>query len=76
MDTGVVVIPLERYNDLLRLETRVNVLVGLMYHHEYVSDEDVLDILGTDLSAELAGEIRMKDRMGILGKAGLERNEN
>lgn len=62
LDTNVVVIPLERYNELLRTETRVNVLVGRMYHNDYVSREDVLDILGTELSVELAEEIREETR--------------
>lgn len=58
LDTSVVIIPLERYNELLRTETRVNVLVERMYQKDYMPKEDILEFLGTELSVELATEIR------------------
>lgn len=60
LDTSVVVIPLERYNDLLRTETRVNVAVERMYHDEFLNKEEILWILGTELSTELAEEMRIE----------------
>lgn len=62
VNTSVVIIPLDRYEELIRTETRVNVLVERMYHSDYVSREDVLDILGTELSVELAEDIREESR--------------
>lgn len=60
LDTSVVVIPLERYNDLLRTETRVNVAVERMYHDDFFNKEEILWILGTELSTELAEEMRIE----------------
>lgn len=57
LDTSVVVIPLKRYEELLDLETRVNVVVERVTHDKYFEKEDVLWVLGTDLAVDLAMEI-------------------
>lgn len=58
MENGsVVVIPLERYTELIQLETRVDSLVERIYHDGNVTTENLLWALGTDLSVELANEI-------------------
>lgn len=61
-NTSVVIIPLDRYEELVQMETRVNVVVERMYHDEFASREEILSILGTELSVELAEEIREEAR--------------
>lgn len=58
---AVVVIPLERYNELIRLETRASVIVERVLHENYMSTEDLLWILGTEDSFELAREMRAEN---------------
>lgn len=59
--TDVVTIPMQRYVELLDLETRVDVVVERFAHSDYVRTEDILWILGTELAIELAIELRRKD---------------
>lgn len=59
-DTGVVVIPTQRYNKLLDIETRVNVVVERIMHDEDLKTEDILWILGTELAIDKAYEIRIE----------------
>lgn len=61
LDTSVVVIPLKRYEELLDLETRVNVVVERVTHDKYFEKEDVLWVLGTDLAVDLAMEITKRN---------------
>lgn len=58
---AVVVIPLERYNELIQLETRASVIVERILHENYMSTEDLLWILGTEDSFELAREMRAEN---------------
>lgn len=60
-DSGMVMIPIKRYEELLKTETRVNVLVERYMHSKYLKDEDVLFTLGTDLAVELALDIVAKE---------------
>lgn len=53
-----VIIPLLRYEQLLDIETRVDVAVERMANDEYCKTEDVLCILGTELALQKADEIR------------------
>lgn len=55
-----VVIPLSRYNELLDLETRVNVVVERLIHDDFLRAEDVLWILATELALERAYELSEK----------------
>lgn len=59
-ENSVVVIPIEKYEELLDIETRVNVVVERIVHDKYIKTEDVLWILGTELAVETAMEIREK----------------
>lgn len=54
----MVKIPLSRYEQLLDLETRVDVAVERMTNDEYCKSEDILRILGTELALQTADEIR------------------
>lgn len=56
-NTNVVVIPIQRYDELLDLETRVNVVVERISHEEYLAPESLLWILGTELAVETAYSI-------------------
>lgn len=67
----IVIIPLEKYTELIRTKERVDVLVERLWHDDALSREDILWILGTDLSVELAAEEQDKRlRMGVV------KNEN
>lgn len=57
LNASVVVIPLERYEELVRAETRINVLVERLMHSDMFCKEDALWILNTELSVELASEL-------------------
>lgn len=57
-----VTIPQSRYEQLLDIETRVDVAVERMTNDEYCKIEDVLRILGTELALIRADEIRAKDK--------------
>lgn len=62
-DLGLTVtIPQNRYEQLLDLETRVDVAVERMTNDEYCKIEDVLRILGTELALQRADEIREGER--------------
>lgn len=54
----MVTIPITRYEQLLDLETRVDVAVERMINDEYCRTEDILRILGTELALQKADEIR------------------
>jgi hypothetical protein len=64
-DSGMVMIPIKRYEELLRTETRVNLLVERYTYDKYIKDEDVLFTLGTELAAELALEIIEKRKITL-----------
>lgn len=58
MRDDTVCISLDRYDELLDIETRVNVVVERIQHERYLDNEAVLWILGTDLAVETALELR------------------
>lgn len=60
--TLTVTIPQNRYEQLLDLETRVDVAVERMTNDEYCNIEDVLRILGTELALQRADEIQEEER--------------
>lgn len=75
-NTVTIAMPLQRYEQLLDLETRVNVVVERIAHERYLSIEDLLWILGTKLSVELAQELRAKmDEELKRAKENCEREE-
>lgn len=55
-----VTLSVSRYNELLKLETRVDVLVERILHSDFLSKEDILWILDTELSTQLAQELHNK----------------
>lgn len=59
-DSSVVVIPLQRYDELLKAETRINVIVERLTHDKFLNNEDILWLLDTELSVELAQELHEK----------------
>lgn len=61
-DNLTITIPQNRYEQLLDLETRVDVAVERMTNDEYCKIEDVLRILGTELALQRADEIREEER--------------
>lgn len=62
-DLGLTVtIPQYRYEQLLDLETRVDVAVEHITNDEYCNIEDVLRILGTELALQRADEIHEEER--------------
>lgn len=59
---STVTIPQNRYDQLLDIETRVDVAVERMMNDKYCNLEDVLRILGTELALQRADEIRAEER--------------
>lgn len=57
---GSVTIPIQRYNKLLDIETRVDVAVERIMHGEYNKIVDILWILGTDLAVQEAMRLEEK----------------
>lgn len=57
---GEVTISLERYNELVAIEQRAEVIVERFWHGKYLTPEDILWILGTELSETIALEVQKK----------------
>ena len=51
-------ISIERYEELLKTETRVNVAVERIINQKYISNEDILRVLGTPEALEEAVRIK------------------
>lgn len=62
LDSNVVVIPLQRYEELIQKETRLNVVVERLMHCDFFGKEDILWVLDTELSVELAYELHEKSK--------------
>lgn len=60
--TGAVTITQQRYEQLLDIETRVDVVVERILHKEFMTLQDILWILGTELAIETARELDRKDK--------------
>lgn len=54
-------VPLDRYEELISLETRVNVVVDRVMRHRYIDSVDLLRTLDTELAVEIAEKIKMED---------------
>lgn len=67
-DKNDVLINQSRYEELLDIETRVNVVVERLYHDSYLSEEDILWMLGTDLAVIKAQKIRLDKQNSERGK--------
>lgn len=57
----MVTIPLYRYEQLLDMETRVDVAVERITNDKYIMTEGLLRILGTELALQKADEMREED---------------
>lgn len=68
----MVSISLDRYDELLDLETRVNVAVEKIVRCNYISTEDLLFILGTELALSKAEELH-KEAEEFENKVKVER---
>ena len=66
-----VVIPRDRYDELLDIKTRVDVVVDMIARNDYVSMSNVLRILGSEYALDVAREIEKKTSnltfKGVLG---------
>lgn len=60
MEKTYLMVPLDRYEELIALETRVKVTVERLSHNEFFDKEDILWVLDTELSVELAQELHKK----------------
>ena len=52
--------PQKRFEELIKLEERVNVAVETAMNEEYASVTDILFILGTELAYDIANERKEK----------------
>lgn len=59
--TEVVVIPLSRYEQLIGIESRVDVIAQLVEDKNYLSVTDLLNILGTKKSLDVLALIKKED---------------
>ena len=60
MDNSVT-ISTERYDELLDIETRVNVVVEIIERDGYLNTESLLRTFGTEYAVEVADRIQRKD---------------
>ena len=51
----------QKYDQLLDVETRVDVAVNMICDSDFIRTEDILRILGTDRAIERADEMHKKD---------------
>ena len=59
---GEITISIERYNELLDIETRVNVVADILDGKEFVTKETILRIIGTEKEIDVADRIKIKDK--------------
>ncbi len=62
MDDSRITITTERFSELIKIETRVEILVDMIDRDEFVSKETILRILGTEKAIEVADRINKKDK--------------
>lgn len=60
MRKAMIQIPQKRFEELIKLEERVNVAVETAMNEEYSSVTDILFILGTELAYDIANERKEK----------------
>lgn len=60
MRKTMIQIPQKRFEELIKLEERVNVAVETAMNEEYASVIDILFILGTELAYDIANERKEK----------------
>ena len=62
MDDSRITITTERFSELIKIETRVDILVDMLGRDEFVSKETILRIIGTEKAIEVADRIHRKDK--------------
>ena len=62
MDDAMITIQVERFLELIKIETRVDILVDMIERDEFVSKETILRIIGTEKAIEVADRIHRKDK--------------
>lgn len=60
MRKAMIQIPQKRFEELIKLEERVNIAVETAMNEEYTSVTDILFILGTELAYDIANERKEK----------------
>lgn len=61
MENNKVKISTEKYDYLVKLEARVSAVVDMIAHDKYLSDEDILRLIGTDKALRVADNIKAED---------------
>ena len=62
MDDSRITITTERFSEIIKIETRVDILVDMIERDEFVSKEEILRIIGTEKAIEVADRIHKKDK--------------
>ena len=62
MGDAMITIQAKRFLELIKIETRVDILVDMIGRDEFVSKETILRIIGTEKAIEAADRIRRKDK--------------
>ena len=62
MDDSMITIQVERFLELIKIETRVDILVDMIERDEFVSKEEILRIIGTEKAIKAADRIHEKDK--------------
>ena len=62
MGDAMITIQAERFLELIKIETRVDILADMLGRDEFVTKETILRILGTEKAIEVADRIHRKDK--------------
>lgn len=62
MDDVMITIQVERFLELIKIETRVDILVDMLGRDEFISKEEILCIIGTEKAIKAADRIHKKDK--------------
>ena len=62
MDDSRITITTERFSEIIKIETRVDILVDMIERDEFVSKEEILRIIGTEKAIDVADRIHKKDK--------------
>ena len=62
MGDAMITIQVKRFLELIKIETRVDILVDMIGRDEFVSKKTILRIIGTEKAIEAADHIRRKDK--------------
>lgn len=58
MDDAMITIQTERFLELIKIETRVDILVDMIERDEFVTKEEILRIIGTEKAIKAADRIK------------------